>query len=74
MPLVRILVHPTVAAEARRSIASIVCESMRETIGIPEGDRFILISAHNADWSFGKGQAPHVLNSPAWARKSNEGN
>ena len=49
MPLVRISVHSSVSAETRKAIASAVYESMRETIGIPEGDRFILLSAHNED-------------------------
>ena len=49
MPLVRISVHSSVPAETRKAIASAVYESMRETIGIPEGDRFILLSAHNED-------------------------
>jgi len=140
MPLVRISVHSSTAIGTRRAIASSVYEAMRETIGIPEGDRFILLSAHGEDewfidphfqgmersesfvlthiflsrgrtveqkqalyarlaerlhneagvpaddvmivltensfedWSFGKGQAQYVLNPPAWARKTAEGN
>jgi hypothetical protein len=49
MPLVRILVHPTIAAETRRCSAPIPIRLC-------------------------KGQAQYVLNLPAWARKSNEGN
>jgi 4-oxalocrotonate tautomerase len=49
MPLVRISVDSSVPAETRSAIASKVYESMRETIGIPERDRFILVSSHSAD-------------------------
>jgi len=51
MPLVRISVDASVPAETRRTISSEVYESMRETIGIPEGDRFILVSSHSpGEW------------------------
>ena len=49
MPLVRISVDSSVSSETRETIASEVYESMRETIGIPDGDRFILVSSSNAD-------------------------
>jgi 4-oxalocrotonate tautomerase len=49
MPLVRISVDSSVPSETRKTIASEVYESMRETIGIPEGDRFILVSSHSPD-------------------------
>jgi 4-oxalocrotonate tautomerase len=49
VPLVRISVDSSVSSETRETIASEVYESMRETIGIPDGDRFILVSSHNAD-------------------------
>ena len=49
MPLVRISVDASGPAETRKTIASEVYESMRETISIPEGDRFILVASHSAD-------------------------
>ncbi len=51
MPLVRISIDASTRPETRKAIASSVYEAMRATIGIPEGDRFILFSAHGAaDW------------------------
>jgi 4-oxalocrotonate tautomerase len=38
VPLVRISVDSSVSSETRETIASEVYESMRETIGIPDGD------------------------------------
>lgn len=49
MPFVRISVDQSTSAVTRRAIASAVYEAMRATIGIPEGDRFIVLSAHGAD-------------------------
>jgi 4-oxalocrotonate tautomerase len=49
MPLVRISVYEKVSAERRRVIASSVYEAMLATLGIPENDRFILISGHSGD-------------------------
>ena len=141
MPMVRIsFVAARYTPDELSAIADAVYQAMRETIGIPEGDKFILLSGHNddalyfdphfqgmtrtdsfvlvhitlskgrtveqkqalyariaerlheaakvppddvmialtensfEDWSFGKGQAQYVLNPPAWARKSTEGN
>ena len=140
MPLVRISTHHSTASHDRKKISDCVYEAMRETIGIPEGDRFIVATPHSqeemfvdphymgmnrterfilvqiflsqgrtveqkqnlfrsvakriqsavgvstddvmtvltensyVDWSFGKGEAQYVLNPPAWARKSAEGN
>ncbi|KAA6463129.1 tautomerase family protein [Acidobacteria bacterium AB60] len=51
MPLVRISLH-TSAAENRKSIADAVYQAMRETIGIPEGDRFLVVTSHAADELF----------------------
>jgi len=51
MPLVRISIDASARPETRKAVASAVYEAMRTTIGIPEGDRFILFSAHGAaDW------------------------
>ncbi len=51
MPLVRISIDASTRPEIRKAIASAVYEATRATIGIPEGDRFILFSAHGtADW------------------------
>jgi len=51
MPLVRISIDATTRPETRKAVASAVYEAMRATIGIPEGDRFILFSSHgSADW------------------------
>ena len=140
MPLVRISVYSSTTSEGRAAIANAVYEAMRETIGIPEGDRFIVVTSHGhdeffvdphfmgldrteryvlvqiflsrgravgtkqalyarlaerlhqaagipkgdvmivltensyEDWSFGDGVAQYVLNPPAWARKTVEGN
>lgn len=142
MPLVRVFHHVSHYSwpSQKRSISSAIYDAMRETINIPEGDNFIVFSAHGEsdlqidpnfqgmnrtrkfllvqitlskgrtveqkqalyariaerlfeaakippddvmivltensfeDWSFGKGQAQYVLNPPAWARKTEEGN
>ncbi len=52
MPLVRISVHAGVAGSQRAAIAKAVYEAMRETIGIPEGDRFIIVTAHGDEELF----------------------
>lgn len=49
MPLVRISVHNTTSAEKRRAIADAVYDAMRATLGIPDNDRFIVTSGHDAD-------------------------
>ena len=46
MPLVRISVFEEMAAERRLMIAAAVYDAMRLTLGIPEGDRFIVLSAY----------------------------
>jgi 4-oxalocrotonate tautomerase len=46
MPLVRISVYQSTPAADRKAIADAVYEAMRETIGIPEGDRFIVLTTH----------------------------
>ena len=49
MPLVRIELKRGKTADYRRALADGVYEAMREAIGIPENDRFILVSEHDAD-------------------------
>ncbi|MGA7158245.1 MAG: tautomerase family protein [Acidobacteriaceae bacterium] len=49
MPLVRISVHDTMPSSNRRAVADAVYAAMRNTLGIPEGDRFIILSAHTQD-------------------------
>ena len=49
MPLVRIEVYQATPPAQRAQIANEVYESMRETIGIPEGDRFIIVTAHDSN-------------------------
>jgi 4-oxalocrotonate tautomerase len=46
MPLVRISVYQSTAPADRKAVADAVYEAMRETIGIPEGDKFIIVTAH----------------------------
>jgi phenylpyruvate tautomerase PptA (4-oxalocrotonate tautomerase family) len=52
MPFVRIDVFNATPVEDRKAIADAVYEAMRETISIPEGDRFIIVSAHDKDAMF----------------------
>lgn len=49
MPLVRIDLRRGKPREYRQALADGVYEAMREAIGIPENDRFILLSQHDAD-------------------------
>jgi 4-oxalocrotonate tautomerase len=49
MPLVRISVYEKMKAERRRAVAASVYDAMRATLGIPENDRFIIISSHSGD-------------------------
>jgi 4-oxalocrotonate tautomerase len=46
MPLVRISVYNSMTAATKRVVADAVYDSMRATLGIPEGDRFIVLTAH----------------------------
>ncbi|HEX8810375.1 MAG TPA: tautomerase family protein [Terracidiphilus sp.] len=48
MPLVRISVYQSTPPSDHKAIADAVYEAMRETINIPEGDKFILVTAHPA--------------------------
>ena len=49
MPLVRIDLKRGKSAEYRRALADGVYEAMRQAIGIPENDRFIVINEHDPD-------------------------
>ena len=46
MPLVRISVYDAMPTATKRLVADAVYDAMRATLGIPEGDRFIILSAH----------------------------
>jgi 4-oxalocrotonate tautomerase len=52
MPLVRISVYDSMTPATKRIVADAVYDSMRATLGIPEGDRFIILSAHSHDELF----------------------
>lgn len=52
MPLVRIEVYQATLPAQRAAIANEVYEAMRETIGVPDNDRFIVVTAHGADELF----------------------
>ena len=49
MPLVRISLRSRTTAERRQSIANAVYDAMRATIGIPEGDRFVVLTPHSEE-------------------------
>jgi len=46
MPLVRVSITTGRTREEKRAIADAIYEAMRQTINIPENDRFIAISEH----------------------------
>ena len=46
MPLCRIDVPETMAADDRASAGTIVYDAMRHTLGVPENDHFQVIAAH----------------------------
>ena len=52
MPFVRIAVYESTPAAERAAIADAVYEAMRETIDIPAGDRFIVVTSHGKDELF----------------------
>lgn len=52
MPLVRISVYQATSDEDLKVISDTVYEAMRETIGIPEGDRFIVAMPHTDEELF----------------------
>lgn len=49
MPLVRIDLRRGKPREYRQALADGVYEAMRQSIGIPENDRFIILTEHEAD-------------------------
>ena len=49
MPLIRVSLRAGKPADYRRAIAENIYESLRETFNVPENDRFILVSQHDAD-------------------------
>ena len=52
MPLVRISVYDSMPVATRRILPDAVYDAMRTTLGIPAGDRFIVLSAHSHDELF----------------------
>lgn len=46
MPLVRISVYDFMSAHTKRLVADAVYDAMHATLGIPDGDRFIILTAH----------------------------
>lgn len=46
MPLVRIAVGEAVKREKRELLAGAVYDAMRATIGIPDGDKFVVLTVH----------------------------
>lgn len=49
MPLVRISVFEETEPDTRKVIAAAVYDAMRATLGIPEGDRFVVVTAHSQE-------------------------
>jgi phenylpyruvate tautomerase PptA (4-oxalocrotonate tautomerase family) len=49
MPLVRIDLIEGKSKEYRSTIANVVYEAMRETMNVPENDRFMVFSEHPAE-------------------------
>jgi phenylpyruvate tautomerase PptA (4-oxalocrotonate tautomerase family) len=49
MPLVRISVYESLRSEKRQAITSAVYDAMRATLGIPENDRFIVLTGHSVE-------------------------
>jgi 4-oxalocrotonate tautomerase len=49
MPLVRISADEAIQREKRKLLADAVYDAMRATIGIPEGDKFVVLTAHAED-------------------------
>jgi 4-oxalocrotonate tautomerase len=49
MPLVRISLRNRTTPGRREAIANSIYDAMRSTIGIPEGDRFVVLSSHTED-------------------------
>jgi phenylpyruvate tautomerase PptA (4-oxalocrotonate tautomerase family) len=49
MPLVRVSIKTGRTSNEKRAIADSIYEAMRQTINIPENDRFVVISEHADD-------------------------
>ena len=49
MPLVRIDLNQGKSAEFRKTLGDIVYRAMRETINVPENDKFQVITQHDAE-------------------------
>jgi phenylpyruvate tautomerase PptA (4-oxalocrotonate tautomerase family) len=49
---VRISVHASTSKDQKAAIADAVYQAMRETIGIPENDRFMVLTAHGPEELF----------------------
>jgi 4-oxalocrotonate tautomerase len=49
MPLVNITLGQSTPPAERKAIAEAVYEAMRESIGIPAGDRFLVVTAYGAE-------------------------
>lgn len=66
MPLQRIELSESRSPESRRAIADAVHRALVQAIGVPEADRFqvvtplSLVEAAREDWSFGNGIAQYV--------------
>jgi 4-oxalocrotonate tautomerase len=52
MPFVRVAVYEATPVEQNAAIAEAVYQAMRETIDIPAGDRFIVVTRHRKDELF----------------------
>lgn len=59
MPLVRISMKTGRTVEQRRAIGDAVYEAMRETLNVPENDRFQIITEHSGE---GLIYDPHFFN------------
>src|ERR1700761_3507918 len=56
MPLTRISLRRGKSAAYRKAICDGLYRAMREALNVPEGDRFILITEHDAvDFDYGSG-------------------
>ena len=55
MPLSRISLRRGKPAAYRKAILNGICAAMRETFDVPEDDRFMIVSEHDADgFAYGK--------------------
>ena len=73
--LVQITLSKSRTVEQKQALYARIAERLFEAAKIPPDDVMIVLTENSfEDWSFGKGQAQYVLNPPAWARKTEEGN